>query len=814
MIDLHHKELQNFASRHESLDKMPFDFAPGDSLPNEEDFCGVVFDETSTDKLLDQSTLCFQAIRPVNSIAFPFMNTFNLSFVPKVNHHLSYICLRGKNTLEDWCTIMINDNTLNKSLSTELEGFECLIITLLIVFLPFVILRVYPWCGDVSPSMALNMVKEEAKAVFSKRGCLLTLESEDMEDEEQTFANSQHYDERKEALIGQDHVKVVVGADDGSKVVITLHEKRPVDVPWKCSNLLRILLFPMRHEGMLDWHCDSSKNDEKIKERKESGTNHVSNGASREIQLTAGNDFMDDRYDYEAMNESTPDVFCLRGLWIGDIPKSFTPLGVAFLTTFRRFFTLMFSSCNAIFLMAMIDRFVFNETVQRLMDFRNKHLVEVTNLKYWNFFNSYHWKTTQNSQREWFEGNRWDMFYLFIICFWTASAFLYSLPGLTHRFIKAIYPSQFFGFFPAVPVMQHHLFGLDRVYAGIQQRMGLPFSRDFWKRFWSQVNAKNTSGERSWGKCLKGIVSLVCIPSCFPIVAVFPPLYSWNKKFWPRQAMVFFFCGFSLLILLYLICITLDIYVRFLIFTVTSLIYHYQATLGNASVVAGCLGFFVSLIQQFKTAYLDDKLLILELLNEVHAVKIAANEEKRNKILQHNEDNPGHRILVPELVWWWQRENWPCVPRKLYVNISERVRPLTKQRAKMFFKLVVMALFVVFIITVMRVLRMNDANSAFNTVRMAVTVAMVVVPSIIARLQSSQRDALVLNQKKAMIREEINKFLSRHPMYYNYDLVQNFGWAEEEGEEKDVEEVRVHVDANGGEKFLIHGSMSNGEPHV
>ena len=79
---------------------------------------------------------------------------------------------------------------------------------------------------------------------------------------------------------------------------------------------------------------------------------------------------------------------------------------------------------------------------------------------------------------------------------------------------------------------------------------------------------------------------------------MFPPLYSWNRQYWPKAAIVFLLSSLSCGILGFLAVLSLEIYLRFFIFTVTSCIFHYQRTIGMISIIAGCLGFLASMQSQ------------------------------------------------------------------------------------------------------------------------------------------------------------------------------------------------------------------------
>ena len=291
-------------------------------------------------------------------------------------------------------------------------------------------------------------------------------------------------------------------------------------------------------------------------------------------------------------------------------------------------------------------------------------------------------------------------------------------------------------------------------------------------------------------KMIQGILSLVCLVSFLPIIAVFPPLYSWSKEYWPKRGLLFLLAGLSMGIFGFLMFISLNIYLRFIMFTIAALIFQYHMTIGIVSIIAGCLGFVSSILSQVSNSYLHDKTFIEAVAQEVHAAKLLEFEEPHNKLIKYNLENPRNRIHVPELVWWCPSTNWPCIPRQLYEGLVEEFRPLGTQRAKILIKVVIMAIFVGFIYTVMGNLGMLSGNSAFDAVQSLITVVVVVFPALLAKLGSSHKKAIILIRKKAIILREIDKFLVQNEMFYNYKDVLPVEDDEEEHNEGEKAERR------------------------
>ena len=173
---------------------------------------------------------------------------------------------------------------------------------------------------------------------------------------------------------------------------------------------------------------------------------------------------------------------------------------------------------------------------------------------------------------------------------------------------------------------------------------------------------------------------------------------------------------------------------------------------------------------QVNNAYLGDKMFILDVVTEVHGAKILEMEQARNRVIKYNEENPDSQIFVPELSWWWARKNWPCIPKQLFNAIILELRPLGNVRAKVLVKLCVMGIFIGFIFTVMQALGMNDNDSAFDAVRMLITVVAVIGPSFIAKLQSSEAKAIYLMQKRGLVKDVVEKFLKKNDTFYDYDF--------------------------------------------
>ena len=126
-------------------------------------------------------------------------------------------------------------------------------------------------------------------------------------------------------------------------------------------------------------------------------------------------------------------------------------------------------------------------------------------------------------------------------------------------------------------------------------------------------------------------------------------------------------------------------------------------------------------------------------------------------------------VVVPELYYWWAQLNFPCIPKPLYKNLVRELLPVGTERAKIFIKVVFMGVFVYYVITITDVLGMgDDDDSLFDLAKFVVTVLAVGMPSFIGNFQSDKVKEIKVLHKKGIIREEIERFLSRNKEFYDY----------------------------------------------
>ena len=676
-----------------------------------------------------ESVLCFLAIRPLPSNTSQYAHSYNLSLGHSKMYHLSNVCKRRDNKLQDWLYIIDEDETLSQGLSTVVKNLEYVILIILALFFPLIVLKILPWGDDLSNNYSqkpVNIIQEMAKLILNKN-----LRTPNMRFGEENAADGE--------------VRFTVEKDHDLKVVVIVRKKKVGKLDL----------------GEVEWQWKSPSKDERGK-----SINGISNsGKTDEFHENQVEEWPTFCHDFIALDTTVPAIFGLKSALVGRIKNTSMPMMTNILTFLRRFMLMMIFSCNAFVLMVVLDHTVSKRAVQRLNEFREKHQVEIMDLGYWNYFNVF-------NRIKPLRGNhiRWDMLYFFTAFYWCFSVFLYALPGVTPLCIKSAYPSKFFGFFKVIDCPRQHLYGLRLVHASLMHRLSVIFKTSFWSRFGAEVFRRDPINNQLSAKTIvQGVLSLFCVISVFPTFAMYPALYSWDCKYWPKAGFLTIATAPSCIILIVLVVLNLKIYLRFIIFSLTSLIFHYHVTIGVFSIFAGGVGFLASIVSQVKNCYLRDKMIIHEIIKEIHEAKLAQCESKRNRLLEHNSRNRNDKVYVPELSWWWTQENWPCIPLQLYDKIVLRLRPIGSQRARILLKFVIMGLFLGFIFTVMDTLGMNDVDSVMDAMKMVITAVAIIVPSIIAKLQSSQAKTLLLMQKKAIVRDEVERFLENNKTFYNYD---------------------------------------------
>ena len=767
------------------------------SLSSNDQQCDRRFEREFGKGLSSKTIFCHHAIRPID----PFLSKYlDLVESDKPNadtdfdYHLSPICLHGKRNLEDWARTAETDPDAYHDLSRDAESFHIIVVVLLILFFPVIVLKLVPWEDDKDKPV-LNIITEEAKHYI--------FEGEDEEEimgvQECDCPSSMPSLESG----GRDQLGCTVLVDGNLKTAatVTIVGKKGQKEKWSRKNAFKLLFSRTREAEVMEWlwndksvdEANPTNGDKNVsqgmeKREKPSGTNlfgtgidghkNMENGSVAQNGTLDVNQSMDElkrikaNYNFIALDASTPRIFGFMSLLMGKVPPIFGPTGVAILTTIRKFLVIILTSCSAILLMGILDYIFYKETVSKLLQFQKENRVEVLDLYFWNQLTA-----IIEGTQSFGEVNSFRIFYAeFILfacvgCYWILTVLIFSLPGVSSLCVQLIHPSDFFGFFQIMTYPTRHTSGLRLLFVRITRRLGLMLNTGFWRMFVSQVfGPDKISGKRSPRKILKGIVSLFCVFSFFPIFAILPPLYSWSREYWPKKALFFVMNLISGAIWAFLVIVSLQFYLQFFIFSITAMIFHYESAIGIISLVVGCFGFLFSIYSQINNAYLRDKLFILEVVRDVHGAKMGENEEAKSRIQKYNEENPSSIILVPEVLWWWKRGHWDCIPKSLYRAIVQELRPLGNQRANTLIKLCMMGIFVAFIFSVMQALGMNDAHSAADGGQVVITIVAVIGPSIIARFRSGEAKTLNLMQKRGKIKEVVEKFLRNNNTFYNYDF--------------------------------------------
>ena len=138
-------------------------------------------------------------------------------------------------------------------------------------------------------------------------------------------------------------------------------------------------------------------------------------------------------------------------------------------------------------------------------------------------------------------------------------------------------------------------------------------------------------------------------------------------------------------------------------------------------------------------------------------------------------------VVVPELYYWCAQFNFPCIPKPLYKDLVRELLPIGTARAKIFIKVVFMAIFVYYVVTIAGILGMDDDDdSLFDLTKVVVLFFAVSIPTLIGHFQSGKVKAIKVLHKKGIVREEIERFLSRNEAFYDY--------------KKGLEQLRVSVE--------------------
>ena len=154
-------------------------------------------------------------------------------------------------------------------------------------------------------------------------------------------------------------------------------------------------------------------------------------------------------------------------------------------------------------------------------------------------------------------------------------------------------------------------------------------------------------------------------------------------------------------------------------------------------------------------------MLTVEVATEIHNSKM--EEAMRRGSRTSNSFNAG----PPQLIWY-ASNGIPYIPFKLYQSVMKELKPVGPERAKIVIKLGIMAVFVVYIYTVMRTLRMNEEDAAFNVAQAALTVVAVVIPSLLANLQSEVEKELEKERNRCIIKKMIETFLKENDEFYRF----------------------------------------------
>ena len=728
-------------------------------------------------KLLMSSFLCFPAIRPVqntklskrervytkNGINFgphqgDYLNNQSSLVKSSAQYKWSYVCMVGNIVeLYDYQDA-IDLGVVEVGLLTDtLMPMTWVFRAFIIAFLPLIILRFLPWSDDVAIpdyQRAINLLSDKAKYVMC---------SENADEDQPTEIELETIHSPQNELI-RNHVAFCLMTENKNKGVMTMSKAGPQKTfDWSRKALIRELSSVSFEENFDEVRMDSKWETEEIND----------NGTEAEQNLTLED--IERKCSYLPIDSKVPSIFGVRNLVFGEVKSKHKIIALTF-TMLRTFIYIMLLSCGAIALMILLDYVFLYDTIQRIIKFSAKYGIIERHLWIWNFIPL--WEVTfEEGSLQFYQD-----FSTFLAAIWVFSVFIYSIPALTRRCIKFVYPSEYVGFFRVVPFQKKHLFGLDRVRAGLTQRLGILFSKQVWFELKRQAFDPNPkTGKRSFLSILKGIISMLGFLSFFPIIAIIPSLYSWDKKFRPRNVFraIIFFVSLSVsgLIMCHLCYDSIDIYMKFLFFTAAGVVGRQSQTLAYIGVIGGLIGFILSIRSQINDAILTDKLFIYGILREHHEQIISEEDirKKREKVIFYNRENPFQQVFVPELVLTGRCSPYPCIPKELYDKIVAIIRPKGRQRVEIMFKIVALGVFFAFIFTLITGVGLSGGKMV-GSMDMIITVAATVVPTLLAKLQSAQTLDIVSLKKREIVLSLVRKFLETNPNYYNFspDLLTAF----------------------------------------
>ena len=437
----------------------------------------------------------------------------------------------------------------------------------------------------------------------------------------------------------------------------------------------------------------------------------------------------------------------------------------------RRFLLFFFFSTQSIFLIAIMDKHFHDDTISMLVAFHKRFHVDMVDLHFWNHLSFFEWNEVSGP--------------LILFAFWVFYMLFFSHPDASKKVLELLEPSERFGSCDIGPFLASlaNTNGLKKVIRGMELRMGLFYRKSFWKLLWVDISQKNISPIRRVVNFFHNLVSFLTL---FPIVVVLAPI---KPMFWelvscwkirPLEKLVqflkFVFLLFYYCLAGWLVFHNISIFSKILFFTVTSAIFHYQQSLNVIGIIGGCVAFLLRLLSQTRNEYIRLKMLIVEMAIDIHDEKVKERKQEREKKGSYEAS-----VFAQQLVHTLS-DGLPGIPKKLHNEIVQELKPVGTARAKFAVKLAVMSIFVVYIFTVMRALRMNEAAKAFDMAQALLTIVAVIVPSLLANLESDEDKALKSERHKYFVKQRIDDFLRRTDNGNYYKILN------EEEEEKEKEE--------------------------
>ena len=682
--------------------------------------------------LKDDSHLCFQALQPEEPVKY--LDTKEGQNFTSKSFRLTDICICGNKKLEDARIIFNNSTDTDKDNNSPsatfgffkaIATFQILFVVFAIVNLPLLAFKLYPASADLQ-----NVEHDIIPRIQEEQEQLRNSANLDRYDSMISAACNSISRDPCEPDISLSHV-IIEGVNGTPLQVLDTNDNAVTEESSPMVNGAAEVVMPRLSAADLE---------------------------DEEESVTQNEDDL-----YTPLDSDTPSLSLLR---IFSMQITWFPAPVNnFLSWLRRFLLFVLASTHIIVFAAILDHCntQSQKTITKLLAFReyeyqkHKNQIILKDLRFWNELIHSNWNNT----------------YGILLPFWFLCLLLFSQPSFIKMCLREMRPSKYFGVCDISSLWPQSFKamddGLQKITQGMELRIGFLFRGVFWKILWNNIHDPSISKRK---RVMNFCMTLIAIPTFLPIYKLLTPLIRMFKRMianlqarkWQKA---FKKCAFLISVLFFLVLSgflvywNVYIYSMFIVFTLTSIIFHYQQSLNLIGIIAGSVTFILKILSQVKNKYISLKMLTVEVATEIHNSKM--EEAMRRGSRTSNSFNAG----PPQLIWY-ASNGIPYIPFKLYQSVMKELKPVGPERAKIVIKLGIMAVFVVYIYTVMRTLRMNEEDAAFNVAQAALTVVAVVIPSLLANLQSEVEKELEKERNRCIIKKMIETFLKENDEFYRF----------------------------------------------